>query len=1241
MKLLKVVLLSFTFLLSLTNSSFALDVCPGIPKTLNWSSSNCTSGFSGTVSGSCSPGFTFLPVMNTSGSQPVTLNSGSCTATISCNGALPSNTTINVLPANDPSCVVPITGVCNNLSANACTAGTLSGSTADGAGFTWYCDGTPNDAPHRSPQCSWQPSAIVWLPGSAACSTIYPGYSGNITFEYDSLDITNIRNINSSACTPPTPGDCSLPWGGTIASGASVTANQTASVPAGNSCVSQTRTCTNTSLSGTYTNQTCTVGSSGPIVTSLSFSPSTIAVGGTSVVSFTSSNATACYGTAGSLWVGDLGGVSTPPGGVSTPAMNTAGTFSQGIYCTGPGGTSPTVTASLTVGSPPPTCSNGATNYPTCTTGATGICGPLSGASPQEFQPTGANACSLGAFFIYGTDPNAWLWSCGPVTCSVPKGLAAGVDCPATAVTWGSCSGTTGATTPGAWAASNTGLPTSYTYALDAISYSVVGSYVGSAQYSCTNHVLSAPTSQSCNQILCTVATDASGAFSPCTGLCANGSPTYPSCPPPPYPDLTATMSAIPTILVNTPVTLSGTITNGDNGSHTPTSGPFNNFMQMRSYTYDPIYGISFGSTVSIGSVMNTPILAAGASRVISTTHTFTSIRPSPGTGYMIRLCADKSSAGDLGLIDEGSPAAEGNNCSSYQIITIIACTNGATNNPTCNQCPANLAWNAGTSSCVPCSNGGCTGTGGNPTNPIGTLICTNGANNPPQCNQCPANLAWDTGTSSCVPCSNGGCTGTVGGNPTSPIGNLVCNNKSTATPPICAYSQATPNPCYILDGASTCTSVLTFASDPNYVVSPYAMGPTGTIGSGGTAVIDYGTNNFPLGGYTPDYSGSASWGSLNVDGQCLVGSSFDTVTTNTCISSGTPLPDLTAGPTDTTNFAIGQATVVTSQITNIGNDDVTIAFPTFFQIAAGPNGTGAIGGITGTTINSLVSAASKPTQRTFTFISSQSGSMRACANKSNASTFGPVLEADSTNNCSGTWTNFTVTGCPAGTQWDTLNRACVNPQVIAYFITNNYYPPGSLNFSCTGSTDYTILDTTNNTVKVATTTYTTAVSWPVSTEAQYAVKCLSGNVADSKPLYYSVSPPPGSPKINLVITPRTITPNEKVTLTWDTIFPINTCSLTAKVVCANSACSAAQIVEQAKLTAVLVATTTDSNDPHGSSRNLQMAVRTVAPGHTTTDFKALGRKTLTIKYTTDFIYDCGSGRKETKRVQVTKNEER
>lgn len=52
---------------------------------------------------------------------------------------------------------------------------------------------------------------------------------------------------------------CTLPWGGSINEGQSVTAYQYPSIPYGGSCIPQTRTCSGGSLTGSYTYPSCTV----------------------------------------------------------------------------------------------------------------------------------------------------------------------------------------------------------------------------------------------------------------------------------------------------------------------------------------------------------------------------------------------------------------------------------------------------------------------------------------------------------------------------------------------------------------------------------------------------------------------------------------------------------------------------------------------------------------------------------------------------------------------------------------------------------------------------------------------------------------------------------------------------------------------------------------------------------------------------------------------------------------------
>jgi hypothetical protein len=58
---------------------------------------------------------------------------------------------------------------------------------------------------------------------------------------------------------PPNGSNCTLPWGGAIADGSSVTAYQMSTVAAGSTCVSETRNCDMGSLSGSFIFQSCKV----------------------------------------------------------------------------------------------------------------------------------------------------------------------------------------------------------------------------------------------------------------------------------------------------------------------------------------------------------------------------------------------------------------------------------------------------------------------------------------------------------------------------------------------------------------------------------------------------------------------------------------------------------------------------------------------------------------------------------------------------------------------------------------------------------------------------------------------------------------------------------------------------------------------------------------------------------------------------------------------------------------------
>src|SRR5271166_651061 len=129
-------------------------------------------------------------------------------------------------------------GVCTVLGPGSCTL-PWGGAINSGSTSPAYSTGAVS-----SPASCPAANTISCTNGTLSCST------GSVA-----------ANCEYEACSVIT-GACNLPWGGFIESGQNVTAYQAATEAwnAGGSCVSsQTRTCTDGTLSGTYTFQACTL----------------------------------------------------------------------------------------------------------------------------------------------------------------------------------------------------------------------------------------------------------------------------------------------------------------------------------------------------------------------------------------------------------------------------------------------------------------------------------------------------------------------------------------------------------------------------------------------------------------------------------------------------------------------------------------------------------------------------------------------------------------------------------------------------------------------------------------------------------------------------------------------------------------------------------------------------------------------------------------------------------------------
>lgn len=96
-------------------------------------------------------------------------------------------------------------------------------------------------------------SITAYQTPSVSCGTSCTSETRTCNFGVLSGSYTN-QNCSAPACT-----NCNLPWGGTLAHNSSVTAFNTSSVPCGSSCQSEMRTCNDGTLSGTYAQQTCNV----------------------------------------------------------------------------------------------------------------------------------------------------------------------------------------------------------------------------------------------------------------------------------------------------------------------------------------------------------------------------------------------------------------------------------------------------------------------------------------------------------------------------------------------------------------------------------------------------------------------------------------------------------------------------------------------------------------------------------------------------------------------------------------------------------------------------------------------------------------------------------------------------------------------------------------------------------------------------------------------------------------------
>ena len=229
----------------------------------------------------------------------------------------------------------------------------------------------------------------------------------------------------------------------------------------------------------------------------------------------------------------------------------------------------------------------------------------------------------------------------------------------------------------------------------------------------------------------------------------------------------------------------------------------------------------------------------------------------------------------------------------------------------------------------------------------------------------------------------------------------------------ICAAPSApsgtlTASTCTVASGANYCNTTITWSTSNTTFATVWdnvnAAARQGGTTDSFTDSIGYSTTrNYYL------RNGSTNTGTLlaqtSVTPVCVSGTSWNG---STCATIVTARPDLIAGTISPTTATVGTSLTLSATITNQGTASTGASFSNFMQVATAANGAGTISNLTAVTMSTLSAGSNSTSQRSHTFSSAGTYSVRACADKSTATDGGTITESNEGNNC-GAWTNVTV----------------------------------------------------------------------------------------------------------------------------------------------------------------------------------------------------------------------------------------
>jgi type II secretory pathway pseudopilin PulG len=378
----------------------------------------------------------------------------------------------------------PFGGSCTSET-RTCTNGALSGSytnascTVSGGA---NCTGTPCGTIAHGATCTAYQNSTEPFGGSCTSET-RTCTNGALSGSY-----------TNASCTVSGGANCTGTPCGTIAHGATCTAYQNSTEPFGGSCTSETRTCTNGALSGSYTNASCTVsgganctgtpcGTIAHGATCTAYQNSTEPFGG----SCTSETRTCTNGALSGSYTNASCSVSSPAS-CSSPC----GTIAHGATCTAYLNSSEPYGGSCS--SETRTCNNGVLSgsytHTSCSVNPAAGCSSPCGAIPH------GGSCT--AYDVpYTSFPVSCLSESRVCNNGSLSGSYTNVACIGSFGAGADCTGTTGSWTVGGKTCYGT-LPNTASGEFRSVSDGI-GPNTGSASFSCTNGTWSAPYSTVCN----------------------------------------------------------------------------------------------------------------------------------------------------------------------------------------------------------------------------------------------------------------------------------------------------------------------------------------------------------------------------------------------------------------------------------------------------------------------------------------------------------------------------------------------------------------------------------------------------------------------------------------------------------------------------------------------------------------------------------------------------------------------